>query len=294
MWFAKCRFLRLSLLHDFRLRFLLVRRTEGIGAVFAASTGIAARIAANSRPSSQDTHSVVVTGNFDNWDKSQGHLAKSSNGFHGRVVVDEPQKLVFKFVLNDSNWVVAPEHKVEHDEHGNANNYVDADELKEVDTDDDLTHVLTNPSSYAAVSPPASGGSGFENISRLEEIPLEEPEASSSQPDTQPASSSQLRSLSASNRNAPDDDTPTNSIHDGEAKRRPDGPQTQESEVVTLGGDSRSSSFTGRLRPEAKTAPSSPLVRVPGSYPAPDHRAESSSGNARRDGLISKLKGLFR
>lgn len=258
--------------------------------------------------------------------------------------MDHPQKLVFKFVINDSNWCIASDLKVEHDEHGNANNYVDAAELKDtteiINHDEyDLAQVLTNPSSYDAISPPASSGSGFEHLSKAsmtrnfsDEVLQVEPSSlqpqsetpssllpqsgtpSSLQPESNQPSSPQLGTGSASSpqhqphtassRNAHDDDTPTNSIFDGEGGRKRGSHQkqkgaqqseTKESEVATLGGDSRRSSITGRIRQsETKADASSPLVKVPGSYPDDDRVTRVSSvSRPRKEGFINRLKGLF-
>ncbi|GEQ66586.1 hypothetical protein JCM33374_g249 [Metschnikowia sp. JCM 33374] len=45
------------------------------------------------------------------------------------VHVNEKQKLVFKFVINGCTWMIDESYKVEFDENGNQNNYVDAEEL---------------------------------------------------------------------------------------------------------------------------------------------------------------------
>lgn len=277
---------------------------------------------------------MVVTGNFDDWSQSQGVLAKDVDTGHYEAVLRlrERQKLIFKFVVNDSNWVTDDNYKVEYDEHGNPNNYVDASELVEVheftkeetpevdsstitplpivgseqkpvevpaaataekhsgpsttsilpvilaesrDDEEKLTNVLTSGSSYAAVSIPGSGDSGFENISQDEDS------------DYDPSN------RNARHRTAPEDVTPTNSnpgvIYS--ASKRPAGPGgAHDSEVTTLGSNSRSSSFTGGpQQPDGETVD---VLKVPGLYPSPVKSADKISG--RRDGLITRLKGLFR
>lgn len=273
----------------------------------------------NSRPANPDTHSVIVTGNFDDWSQSQGVLTKDvdTSNFEAVLRLHERQKLVFKFVLNGSDWVTDDAYKVEYDEHGNPNNYVDASELIEVheftkeetpkaetpefsplvvasseqgpvevpeaattgssaakettlptSDEEKLTNVLTSDSSYAAVSIPGSGSSGFENISDEDD-------------DFDPSN------RNARHRTAPEDVTPTSS---NPGLKRPAGPGAADSEVTTLGSNSRSSSFTGRpQQPDGETVD---VMKVPGSFPSPVKSDEKVYG--RRDGLITRLRGLFR
>lgn len=272
-----------------------------------------------------------------------------SDAFESILRLPERQKLVFKFVINGSDWVTDGAYKIEHDEHGNPNNYVDADELIEVqeftkdatpaeaesepvpvpvaaksttktaeaadvatpaavettteapvtksaelaqisepvaptlapeplaavvhDDEERLTNVLTSGSSYAAVSVPESEGSGFENISRVEELNFD--------------ASNRL----ARNRTAPEDITPTNSNTGGAAAAK-QGSTTaaQDSEVTTLGPNSRNSSFTGR--PHQPDGEAVDIMKVPGSFPLPTKPEEKRL--SRRDGLITRLKGIFR
>lgn len=287
-------------------------------------------------------------------------LAKDadSDAFEAILRLPERQKLVFKFVINGSDWVTDDSYKIEHDEHGNPNNYVDAYELIEVqeftkdatptdpvsepvpvaakstepstktaeptdaakpaavetttegsatksaelahvsepaaatlapqflpaavhdkpevvahDDEERLTNVLTSGSSYAAVSVPESEGSGFENISRNEEQNFD--------------ASNRL----ARNRTAPEDITPTTSNTGGAAAAKQGSTgATQDSEVTTLGPNSRNSSFTGRPhQPDGETVD---IVKIPGSLPLPSKTEEKRL--SRRDGLITRLKGIFR
>ena len=79
---------------------------------------------------------VQVTGNFDNWGKSNAPLAKESGVFRDQIRMDKKQKLVFKFVVNGTEWVTSEGYKKELDENGIENNYVDAAELVEVEDHD--------------------------------------------------------------------------------------------------------------------------------------------------------------
>lgn len=58
---------------------------------------------------------------------------KESGTFKGQIKVDKKQKLVFKFVVNETEWVTTGNYKSEFDENGIENNYIDADELIEVE-----------------------------------------------------------------------------------------------------------------------------------------------------------------
>lgn len=233
----------------------------------------------------------MVTGNFDNWSQSDGVLTKDADSEPFEVLLKVPtrERLVFKFVVN-GEWTTDSNYKLEHDEHGNPNNYVDADELIAVEefteelaeepvavaatTDapktadfeesasvdepdhEKITQVLTSDSSYAAVSLPSTD-SAFEHVSQ----------------EGDPPSNRNPR-----RRNAPEDLTPTNSS--GVAAKQP---QTTDSEVTTIGPNSRNSSFTGRPLPEE-------TLKVPGAYPVDVDLPKKG----RRDGLITRLKGLFR
>lgn len=267
----------------------------------------------------------MVTGNFDNWSKRDGVLTKDadSDAFETELRLDSRQKLIFKFVINDTDWVTHEDYKLEHDEQGNPNNVVFAEELvaieefqkdpspvvpsvqepvipygvstsKDAEVEPELpatpvklvletrsegeklTQVLTSESSYAAVSIP--GFSDYENIA----IP-DETEGLLGDP--------------ARNRTAPEDDTPTNSLYNSAVLAPTPGKQqpTQDSEVTTLGPNSRNSSFTGKpLQPEGDAVSKSPLVKVPGSFPSPMKETLPEKRASRRDGLITRLKGLFR
>lgn len=275
----------------------------------------------NIRPSKPDTHSVVVTGNFDNWSQADGVFAKDADlgVFETTLKVAERQKLVFKFVVNNSEWVTLPDYKIEYDEHGNPNNYVDAAELvaieefqrdvtpvpavvlpvetkaseisKEVlpgtdsepleltpdvhDDEERLTNVLTSGSSYAAVSIPES--------SDFEDVPAPDEEGDDNEP---------------RRRTAPEDDTPTNSLyHSAVLSGSPmGGKQPQDPEVTTLGPSSRNSSFTGKLHhAEGDSSTKLALVNLPGSFPSPKKEAHlTENRGSRRDGLITRVRGLFR
>lgn len=291
---------------------------QNLNLIFFAKLQIFFPAFTNSRPANPDTHSVIVTGNFDDWSQSQGVLTKDvdTGSFEAVLRLRERQKLVFKFVLNGSEWVTDDAYKVEYDEHGNPNNYVDASELIEVheftkeetpkaetpefsplavassergpvelpeaattesaaakettlptSDEEKLTNVLTSDSSYAAVSIPGSGSSGFESIS--------------DEDDFDPSN------RNARHRTAPEDVTPTSS---NPGLKRPAGSGAADSEVTTLGSNSRSSSFTGR--PQQSDCETVDVMKVPGSFPSPVKSDEKVHG--RRDGLITRLRGLFR
>lgn len=293
---------------------------------------------------------MVVTGNFDDWAQTQGVLTKDpdSGAFEAVLRFHKLHKLVFKFVVN-GEWVTDSSHKIEHDEHGNPNNYIDAADLTEVqeftkeatpeaqsaatiapvklaateqppvpvpaaastqshnkagdageaavslpiklvleshDGENKLTNVLTSDSSYAAVSIPGSGLSAYENISHDEEADAD--------------ADADASNGSARNRTAPEEVTPTNSnsgvsapglVH---SKQQASGSgDAADSEVTTLGPNSRNNSFTGRLnQPDGENVD---VLKVPGSFPSPAKSADkTAASHSRRDGLITRLKGLFR
>lgn len=75
-----------------------------------------------------------MTGNFDDWSKSLPPLAIAEDGVHlsTEIRVPERQKLVFKFVVDDSDWVLSSNYPQENDENGIANNYIAAADLVKV------------------------------------------------------------------------------------------------------------------------------------------------------------------
>lgn len=261
---------------------------------------------------------MVVTGNFDNWLQADGVLAQDAElePFELVLKVPERQKLIFKFIIN-GDWVTAGAYKIEHDEHGNSNNYVDADELVAVEEftkeptaepasplalapetrapaetpvaatttsaakatgaaepvaplklheeGEKLTQVLTLDLLYAAVLIPGSSDSAYDHVSQ-EEVPPDNPRR----------------------RTAPEDLTPTNSIEKSGvlssttttvAPKQPPA-QCSDAEVATIGPSSRNSSFTGRPLPEE--------LKVPRA-----HQDTDLPKRGRRDGLISRFRGLF-
>ena len=74
---------------------------------------------------------VEFTGNFDDWSRSLKALKLDSGQFTATVKVPKRQKLVFKFVIDDADWEVSGDYKIERDENGIENNYLDASELVE-------------------------------------------------------------------------------------------------------------------------------------------------------------------
>lgn len=225
----------------------------------------------------------------------------SSEPFTKLVKLPNKRKITFKFVVDETNWITSDHFKSETDEHGNRNNYIDADDLiaveemveqlqevkvekaeedesKDLETidkskeeqekfeeevkstnDDELfTRVLTSESSYASVSL-VSGESAFEHISQ--------------------------DSGNASNRNAPEELTPTNSIGETKSEPRGSGPQLSDSEVTTIGPSSRNNSFSGGLQ----TAEGDNLSKSTKTTLLRDLET-----GRRKDGLMTRLRGLFR
>lgn len=131
---------------------------------------------------------VQITGSFDGWTLSSELTAE--NEYQKQFKFDKPEKVVFKFIV-DGTWTTNDEYKVEYDENGMKNNYIDAEEMikveefeeeeeegKEEDKDrkNDLTQVSTS-SSFAAVLIPGSSGSNFENVDEAScrNAPIQEP-----------------------------------------------------------------------------------------------------------------------
>lgn len=93
--------------------------------------------------------SVNVTGNFDNWALSpKGILVKTddSQNYETIVHVHQKQKLVFKFFINGSDWTTDESYKIEFDENGNKNNYVNAEELQLEDESSSDSKEMASPS----------------------------------------------------------------------------------------------------------------------------------------------------
>ena len=78
----------------------------------------------------ENIHSIQITGNFDNWSRSLPTI-KSTKEYLKQIKLDHKEDVVFKFIINDDQWIVNDQFKVTHDEHGNSNNIIYADELVE-------------------------------------------------------------------------------------------------------------------------------------------------------------------
>lgn len=79
-------------------------------------------------------HSIQITGNFDNWSRSLPTI-KAAKEYLQKIKLENKQDVVFKFIINDDQWIVNDDFKVTHDEHGNSNNIIYADELVEESDD---------------------------------------------------------------------------------------------------------------------------------------------------------------
>ncbi|EGW34826.1 uncharacterized protein SPAPADRAFT_57915 [Spathaspora passalidarum NRRL Y-27907] len=82
-----------------------------------------------------DAHikSIQITGTFDNWSRSIPAKTDFTQGYSQEIITNEKQNIVFKFVLNDNDWITNDQFKIQYDESGNSNNVIEADELIEVD-----------------------------------------------------------------------------------------------------------------------------------------------------------------
>lgn len=230
----------------------------------------------------------MITGNFDNWSQSFALNKDPITGeFETELKLPKKEKIIFKFVLNGTEWVTDPHLQYEHDEHGNANNVVYAENLVAVEEfteekdaspfaeppqkgissergesdSEKLTNVLTSESSYAAVSIPESKDSGFEEVEHYK-APIT---------DVTPTSSN-LPHLSSVSTEQVDHGPP----------RHPQPPF--ESDVSTLGGNSCNSSLAGRGQQELELLELKRLSKGSVSL-------KVVSGG---DNLMTRLRGLFR
>lgn len=252
------------------------------------------------RPASPGVESVVATGSFDDWAQKDGVLTPSSSGnFEAVVKLPARERIVFKYVLNGSDWVTHPELKTVLDEHGNFNNFVDADELTAVE------EFVREPTSEASEADEvsASSGSAGANVADAQEAESNEKDKDDKPEDKlthvltaeslyasvsiPPSSDSAYEHVSQDSdddphepdgkprrRNAPEDITPTAS----RAGTRPQQPQDEE--VTTLGAHSCDSSISGRaLQPDSETVDALTPKRKP--------------MERRRDGFMGRLKSIF-
>lgn len=259
---------------------------------------------------------MVVTGNFDNWSLKDGVLKKAADGeFVGDIRVDEPQRLIFKFVVNGSQWITSPKYKIEHDLQGNANNYLEPEDLEEdepeqkpvaeniekpIRDEDDNVEVFSSPCSYAALSIPSEG---FEDlgVESVEGVPVErqsppvsEPrhrnapiDIPAAQPSSQPRPFQPNHTTSyKSCHTSSGDTTPTNSVLTSGffGAKQLATPTQQESEVSTLGTHSRSSSYTAHSQQGYKD---SLVVNALGLLPEP------ANSSKKREGVLSRFIGFF-
>lgn len=218
-------------------------------------------------------NTVQVTGNFDNWSMSEAPLTKLDTRFVRLLTFNSRKKIVFKFVVNSEEWCVSKDYKIEEDEHGNQNNYIEADDLVYTDSNGDdeqakLTHVLTSNSSFAAVSLPETA-SAYEHLSKS---PFAD--ASGGEIDRQ-----------ISNTETALEDLQGSSII-----------LTESIDQIPEPGKQQSSESND------PAAYSVEIFKTPGAYPSPiPSEISSTNGNTSRnsfdqkkDGFLSKFKSFFK
>lgn len=267
---------------------------------------------------------MVVTGNFDDWSLKDGVLKKQdSDGFGsefvGEIHLNEPQRLVFKFVVNGSQWITSPKYKIEHDVHGNANNYLEPEDLTEVkdepassavhtsetDTTDGVGHAAkeaTTDSQFVALSTPedrddtagelekptADRGPPPVSEPRHRNAPIDIPAPTTANPGPRPSQPNDPTSDKSDNSGS-GDCTSISSIVTGGfiGTKQPGSPTQQESDVSTLGANSWSSYHTGHSH-KGNTDPL--VVSALGLLPDP---SEERKSRGRGVGIVSRLMGFF-
>lgn len=247
-------------------------------------------IITNNRPLG-GPQNVEVTGNFDDWSRSLKALKLDSGQFTATVKVPKRQKLVFKFVINDADWEVSGDYKIEKDENGIENNYVDASELVEdtesvasssgkaapvsksgTDGTEGLTQTSTTESSFAAVSSSATVPESYEEVQSQESPALVEHGdmgVSMETPTNSLDNSALLQDTTTNRKNS------TTKIQDHEKIPSASDSHVQDSEYHSVDHH-----------------------RVPGSFPSTPPRGGSTrsqeSSSVKKEGFMSKLKSMFR
>lgn len=251
---------------------------------------------ANTRPL-DSPKSVDVAGNFDGWTRSLKAQKAASGSFVATVKVPRREKLIFKFVIDDTNWVVSDAYKIETDENGIQNNYVDAAELTEENASTnmesstgalpvhnhppasagegtvDLTHVSTTESSFAAVSSTATAPESYEVLRGLESPAVVDAQKQEGNLDTPTAS------LTNS----------TLHLVCNTASREP-GALNPEATKTKLSGETKTSGVD-HFKDESHS--------VPGSFPSTPPRGAAASisketHTAKKESLASRIKSFFK
>lgn len=253
---------------------------------------------------------VEVTGNFDDWSRSLKALKLDSGQFTATVKVPKRQKLVFKFVINDADWEVSGDYKIERDENGIENNYVDASELVE-DTESvassssktplsksgtDGAEELTQTSSKTPVS--KSGTEGAEGLTQTSTTESSFAAVSSSA--TVPESYEEVQSQESPALVEHDDmgvsmDTPTNSLDNSALLQNTTTNSKNSATKVQDHGKVPISTDSQVLDSDYHSVDHH---RVPGSFPSTPPRGGSTrsqeSSSVKKEGFMSKLKSMFR
>lgn len=115
----------------------------------------------------ENIHSIQITGNFDNWSRSLPTI-KPTKEYLQEIKLETRQDVVFKFIINDDQWIVNDQFKVTHDEHGNSNNIIYADELVEEVDEKDVKNVTATSGLKGNEILPELGTSGTTNVSKPE------------------------------------------------------------------------------------------------------------------------------
>ena len=268
-------------------------------------------IITNNRPLG-GPQTVEVTGNFDDWSRSLKALKLDSGQFTATVKVPKRQKLVFKFVIDDADWEVSGDYKIERDENGIENNYLDASELVE-DTESvtsssskttpvsksgiDDTEKLTQTSSKTTPLS-KSGTDGAEGLTQTSTTESSFAAVSSSA--TVPESYEEVQSQESPALVEHDDmgvsmDTPTNSLDNSALLQNT---TTNSKNSATKVQDHGKFPIPGDSQVLDSEHHSVDQFRVPGSFPSTPPRGGSTrsqeSSSVKKEGFMSKLKSMFR
>ncbi|KAK6465477.1 hypothetical protein DFJ63DRAFT_310569 [Scheffersomyces coipomensis] len=121
--------------------------------------------------------SIQITGNFDNWSRSLptqtiDEIKSNDYNYIQKIKLSTKEKLVFKFIVNDSNWITNHNFKIEHDSSGVENNVIEANELIEFH---EFEQAAAEPESVPAIVAPILTTSAATKEIEPEEEEEEEP-----------------------------------------------------------------------------------------------------------------------
>ncbi|KAK6197482.1 uncharacterized protein RJT21DRAFT_116411 [Scheffersomyces amazonensis] len=137
-------------------------------------------ICSSFRPIANRIKSIQITGNFDNWSRSLPtqsieQIKQNNYTYTQKIKLPTKEKLIFKFVVNDSNWITNQNlFRTEHDSSGVENNVIDSDKLIEFH-EFEQAPVEASPAATSAAPAQTESEETYDEVVTEKDFPAESP-----------------------------------------------------------------------------------------------------------------------